>query len=107
MKRTILILLLVFVISNTIISQYTQQGPKLVCSNIDSGSVQGPVAISSDGNTLVIGCPVDGNGTGAICVFTRSGGIWTQQGPKLVGTGSVSTCFQGTSVAISSDGNTV
>jgi hypothetical protein len=36
-------------------------------------------------------------------VFTRSGGVWTQQGEKLVSTGRAR---QGTSVALSADGNT-
>jgi hypothetical protein len=31
---------------------------------------------------------------------------FTQQGPKLVGTGAVGTAEQGTSIALSSDGNT-
>ena len=31
------------------------------------------------------------NRTGAAWVFTRSGGVWTQQGSKLVGTGAVGT----------------
>ena len=44
--------------------------------------------------------------TGAAWVFTRSGGVWTQQGSKLVGTGAVGTAEQGCSVALSADGNT-
>jgi hypothetical protein len=39
-------------------------------------------------------------------VFTRSGGVWTQQGSKLVGTGAVGAAFQGYAVALSADGNT-
>jgi hypothetical protein len=39
-------------------------------------------------------------------VYTRSGGVWTQQGSKLVGTGEVGDAFQGNSVALSADGNT-
>jgi PKD repeat protein len=39
-------------------------------------------------------------------VFTRSGGVWTQQGNKLVGTGAVGAAEQGFSVALSSDGPT-
>jgi hypothetical protein len=39
-------------------------------------------------------------------VFTRSGGVWTQQGDKLVGTGSIGFAFQGVSVSLSGDGNT-
>jgi hypothetical protein len=39
-------------------------------------------------------------------MFTRSGGVWTQQGNKLVGTGAVGSACQGMSVALSADGNT-
>ena len=45
-------------------------------------------------------------GTGAAWVYTRSGGVWTQQGSKLVGTGAVGHAGQGFSVALSADGNT-
>ncbi|MBY0424859.1 MAG: IPT/TIG domain-containing protein, partial [Cytophagales bacterium] len=45
-------------------------------------------------------------GVGAAWVWTRSGSTWTQQGSKLVGTGSVGGAGQGSSVAISADGNT-
>ena len=40
---------------------------------------------------------------GAAWVFTRSAGVWTQQGNKLVSTDAVGR--QGTSVALSADGN--
>ena len=43
---------------------------------------------------------------GAAWVFARSGGIWSQQGRKLVGSGAVGGAHQGTSVALSADGNT-
>ena len=39
-------------------------------------------------------------------MYTRSGGVWTQQGNKLVGTGAVENAEQGASVALSADGNT-
>ena len=39
-------------------------------------------------------------------MFTRTGGVWTQLGPKLVGTGADGKAGQGTSVALSGDGNT-
>ncbi len=40
-------------------------------------------------------------------MFTRSGTTWTQQGAKLVGTGSVGAySWEGWSVALSADGNT-
>ncbi len=87
---------------------WTQQGSKLVGSGIAGGAAdQGTsVAISGDGNTAIIGGPYDNLFTGAAWIFTRSGGVWTQQGDKLVGTGAVADAPQGRSVAISADGNT-
>lgn len=86
---------------------WTQQGPKLVGSGASTGSTQGrAVAISSDGDTVLVGGPGDSSSVGALWVFTRSAGVWTQQGEKLVGTGAVGAAQQGTSVALSADGNT-
>jgi hypothetical protein len=86
---------------------WTQQGQKLVGSDAVGPAQQGySVALSADGNTAIIGAPGDNNGSGAAWVFTRNGGVWTQQGSKLVGTGPVGTALQGWSVALSSDGNT-
>ena len=65
------------------------------------------VSISSDGNTAIVGGYTDNSNIGAAWVYTRSGGVWTQQGSKLVGTGAIGThVYQGSSVSISSDGNT-
>jgi hypothetical protein len=86
---------------------WTQQGSKLVGSAGTATSTQGLVAISADGNTAAVGGNGDAGGTGAVWVFTRSGGVWTQQGSKLVGTGAVGTANQGGAVSISSDGNTL
>jgi hypothetical protein len=60
------------------------------------------VALSAHANTAIVG----GWGAEAAWVFTRSGGSWTQQGKKLVGTGAVGKARQGMSVALSADGNT-
>jgi len=62
------------------------------------------VALSADGNTALVGGPSDSGGVGATWVFTRSGSVWTQQGDKLVGSGG--SGGQGSSVALSADGNT-
>ena len=43
---------------------------------------------------------------GAAWVYRRSGAVWGQQGPKLVGTGAVGLAWQGVSVAVSGDGTT-
>ena len=89
---------------------WTQQGPKLVGTGA-AGDLAGQgwsVALSGDGNTALVGGDGDGdNGSvGAVWVFTRSGTTWTQQGPKLVGTGAVGNASQGFSVSLSGDGNT-
>ncbi len=84
---------------------WTQQGSKLVGTGT-SGYYQGTsVSLSSDGSTAIVGGESDNGGVGAAWVFTRSGGVWTQQGNKLVGTGAVGTASQGNSVSLSSDGN--
>ena len=86
---------------------WSQQGPKLVGSGAVGAARQGSsVALSADGNTAIVGGQADNAGTGAAWVFTRSGGVWSQQGPKLVGSGAVGAAFQGDSVALSADGNT-
>jgi hypothetical protein len=87
---------------------WTQQGLKLVGSGGTAGADQGAsVALSADGNTAVIGGPGDSSGAGATWIFTRSGSTWSQQGLKLVGTGSVQPSTQGAKVALSADGNTL
>jgi len=104
---------------------WTQQGPKLVASDAARGGMIGfpqdspvdqgtSVAISSDGNTAVVGGPYDSfyyddsghTGGGAVWVFVRSVGVWTQQGPKIVGDNRLLS-FAGTEVAVSGDGNTL
>ena len=76
------------------LAQFTQQGPKLVGTGaVNSSSTatsQGQsVALSGDGNTALVGGFGDNADNGAAWVFTRSGGVWAQQGSKLVGTGAV------------------
>ena len=86
---------------------WTQQGSKLVGTGAVGSAGQGcSVALSADGNTAIVGGPFDNSNAGAAWVFTRSGGVWTQQGNKLVGTGAVGSARQGASVALSADGNT-
>jgi uncharacterized repeat protein (TIGR02543 family) len=87
---------------------WTQQGPKLVGTGAVGNANQGrSVSLSADGNTAIVGGIADNGYVGAAWVFTRSGGIWTQQGPKLVGTGAVGTSFQGSDLSLSADGNTI
>ncbi len=86
---------------------WSQQGPKLVGTGAVLYTELGSSAsLSGDGNTAIVGGFNDNGETGAAWVFTRSGGVWSQQGPKLVGTGAVGGAGQGVSVSLSSDGNT-
>jgi len=86
---------------------WTQQGNKLVATDTIGLARQGiSVALSADGNTALVGGSYDNNGVGATFVYTRSLGVWSQQGHKLVGTGATGAAYQGGSVTISADGNT-
>ncbi len=96
----------IFVRSAGVWSQSAKLTAKDEVGNANFGS---SVALSADGNTVLIGGPYDefraGN-TGAAWVFTRSGRVWKQQGPKLIGPGEVGAGDFGSSVALSADGNT-
>jgi len=88
-------------------SSWTQQGNKLVGSSgtVNGGNQGFSVALSADGNTAIEGGPGE-NPSGAAWVWTRSGGVWSQQGNSLIGTGVVFIADQGSSVSLSADGNT-
>lgn len=78
--------------------------------NSSQGSV---LSLDGFGNTLAIGGDgTDDSNVGAAWVFVRSnsasGPVWTQQGPKLVGTGAIGgMASQGGAVALSAGGNTL
>jgi hypothetical protein len=68
------------------------------------------VALSADGNTALIGGPLDdaagGLTSGAVWMFTRSqAGTWAQQGNKLTGSSEEREGHFGESVALSPEGN--
>jgi len=95
----------VFIRSGT---TWTQQGTKLVGSGYTGTPSQGTfISLSADGNTLAVGGNGDNGYIGATWIFTRSGTNWSQQGSKLVGTGYSGNSFQGISIALSSDSNTL
>ncbi len=85
---------------------WTQQGSKLVGTGAAGASQGTAVSLSADGNTAIVGGSYDNGSAGAVWVWTRSGGVWTQQGSKLVGAGAVGNAEQGYSVSLSTDGNT-
>ena len=77
---------------------WSQQGSKLVgTGGAFAGGIS--VALSADGDTAMVGGGLDATHTGGAWIFTRSNGVWSQQGDRLVGstTGPV---------ALSGDGNT-
>jgi hypothetical protein len=85
---------------------WTQQGTKLTgTGEVGTGAFGFGVALSADGDTALIGGPVDSSFVGAAWAFTRSAGTWTQQGPKLTGSGSSGAAGFGTDVALSADGD--
>ena len=89
---------------------WAQQGGKLTgIGESGPGGFGWSVALSSDGNTALVGSPFDNvvSKIGAAWVFTRSGATWTQQGAKLTGSTLSAGAWFGWSVALSGDGNTV
>jgi trimeric autotransporter adhesin len=95
----------------------------LKASNAEARDVFGwAVALSADGNTLAVAAPdedsaatgADGDGqtdnnalnAGAVYVFTRSAGAWSQQA-YLKASNTGQTDFFGEAIALSADGNTL
>jgi len=96
-----------FFSSQLALAQFTQEGAKLVGTGAVGAAQQGfSVALSADGTTAIVGGPGDDSGAGAAWVCTRSGVVFSQSGTKLVGTGATTKARQGSSVALSADGNT-
>ena len=88
-------------------STWSPQGSKLTGGG-ETGNAQFgfSVAMSSDGNTALVGGPLDNSERGAAWVFTRSGSTWTPQGSKLTAGDEAGGGELGTSVTLSSNGST-
>lgn len=88
---------------------WNEQGPMLTGSGEQGpGGFGEGVALSTDGDTALVGAPNDDNNIGAAWVFTRDGESWQQQGAKLTGreeAGLAGSLF-GDRVALSADGDT-
>ena len=91
-----------------VISDWVQQGPLLFGT---TGQLEGDlgyaVAISSDGNTVATSAYKWDTSTGAVFVFVRSGGEWSQQGVPIQLAIPQANARLGQSIAISADGNTI
>jgi len=95
--------------------KWSQQGPKLLPTDpslvSDEVLFGNSVALSADGSTALVGGFGDGGGYGAAWAFTRSGGLWTQQGPKLTVPGEMlgsdgTYSWFGSALALAADGDT-
>jgi phage gpG-like protein len=84
-------------------STWTQQAKLTGSGETGEGGFGTSVALSSDGDTALIGGPRDYYDYGSAWAFTRTGSTWAQQGPKL------GRCCEflefGKRVALSSDGD--
>jgi hypothetical protein len=60
---------------------FVQQGGKLIANDAIVTARQGySTAISADGNTAIVGGIRENNDFGAAWIYTRTNGIWNQQG---------------------------
>ncbi|HEX3910256.1 MAG TPA: IPT/TIG domain-containing protein [Solirubrobacteraceae bacterium] len=90
---------------------WAQQGGELKGGGeeVGAGRFGEALALSSDGDTALIGAPGDDGFKGAAFVLRRSGGVWTQPGSKLTasderpGTKGEGARF-GAAVSLSADG---
>jgi hypothetical protein len=97
---SVLLCAAMLVSSQPALAQFTQQGSKLVGTGAVGAAQQGTsVALSEDGNTAIVaGIP-----TTTTSAHIRSGGVWTQQGSKLVADSS--DCGQGFQLIADSHSN--
>ena len=95
-SKSLCLAIIIVLLSPYVSAQWVQQGNKLVGANAVGSASQGSsISISADGNTAIVGGCYDNSNAGAAWVFTRSAGVWSQQGNKLVGTGTVGGSLQG------------
>ena len=69
-------------------TKWSQQAKLTGSGETGAGDFGAGVALSSEGNTALIGGYKDNTDKGAAWVFTRSGTTWTQQGSKPTASGS-------------------
>ncbi len=101
------IVLLEFIAGNPAHGQYIQQGVKLLGAGVVGAAGRGSsVAVSQHGNAALVGGPGDNNRTGAMWFYTRTNGVWTIGGTKIVPSGAAVGHFFGVSVGLSGDGLT-
>jgi hypothetical protein len=82
-------------------------GPKLTAKReVGPGQFGDSLALSSNGNRLIVGGATDSAGAGAVWLFSRTGRDWAAIGNKLVaGGGAGSTTEYGDGVALARNGS--
>ncbi|RZA00294.1 MAG: hypothetical protein EOP47_14400 [Sphingobacteriaceae bacterium] len=89
-------------------STWVQQGPVIPGYTSDTSNGFSKVKISADGNTIVASHTLYAYFSGATWIYVRNGNNWTEQfqfsSLKVI---SYTPAYQGSSLAISADGNTV
>jgi hypothetical protein len=86
-------------------SAWSAQGPKLTPEAATGRESFGySTALSADGSTAVIGAPASGGGAGAGYVFTRTAGVWSEQGPGLRPGAPTKNSHLGISAALTGNG---
>lgn len=81
-------------------------GPLTGTGEAGDGLFGQSVALSADGETMLVGAPSDSEQQGAAWGFKRSGSGWEEQGPKLTGGIPSPEARFGSSVALSGDAST-
>lgn len=99
----------IFVQSN---GNWTQQQCITASDEQGAGGFGAAVALSSDGNALAVGGPLDNpashsdKGIGAVWIYQRNGNEWTEQ-QKIIPTDFIGDAMFGRSVSLSPDGTTL
>ena len=89
---------------------WAEQTKLLASDGVDGDCFGISVAISSDGNSIVIGANSDdnenGDGAGSAYIYTHNGGEWVEEA-KLLASDGVELDWFGSAVSINSNGNIV
>lgn len=85
---------------------WTQQAYLKTTTVLAGANFGESVALSSDGNTLVAGAPLEDSNAGSIYVFTRSSGSWTQK-TRVKASNAYANSYFGWSVSLSDSGLTL
>ncbi len=90
---------------NMVNNTYEQSGNVLEPSGLDMFAAFGSsLALSADGNLLLVSAPDDLGGLGSLLTYSRSGASWVQQGPKIQGLGADTSTHLGHFLDLSADG---